>query len=273
MKIKPFTTFLAVAYCTTHLVAAPLPSPAAVHVQPDSAAPVLMTLPAGTEPFTAEGVTTPAGWLAVTLPGSHDVFLRGTDQLKDLSPKPGTHYLLSDKPPEIVVAIAEKGDLAEITGIQGRFIKYRLSKPLIGYIPAPATPPVSLVVVATTPPLTFEPVAPAPVVIAPKPSPRDLVAPPAANRFEPPPATSELPRLFQGVLVSTYSPLRPRRPYAFQLNDRNGERYAYLDVSRLPPGVSPDTFAGLMVVIYGVAQSVAGQTDMVIAAESLQTAP
>jgi len=80
----------------------------------------------------------------------------------------------------------------------------------------------------------------------------------------------EHPRLFQGMLVSTYSPLRPRRPYAYQLNDRNGDRYAYLDVSRLPPGSSLDTYAGRTVVVYGVAQSVAGQTDMVIAAESLQ---
>ncbi|MEI6862610.1 MAG: hypothetical protein WCL04_10215, partial [Verrucomicrobiota bacterium] len=97
-----------------------------------------------------------------------------------------------------------------------------------------------------------------------------VVAPPTAGRAAPPPAMGEHPRLFQGMLVSTYSPLRPRRPYAYQLNDRNGDRYAYLDVSRLPPGSSLDTYAGRTVVVYGVAQSVAGQTDMVIAAESLQ---
>ncbi len=280
MKFKPFPAFLTVAFCAARLVAAPLAAPAAVRVKPDATAPVILTLAAGTEPFTATGVTAPAGWLAVALPGAHEVFLRNTDQLKDLSPRPGANYLLSDKPPETVVAIAEKGDFAEMTDIQGRFTKYRLSKPLIGYILAPVAvvpptvvipvaPPAPQPIVVTTPPLTVEPATSAPVV-APDAGPRNLAAPPANRTATPPAATGELPRLFQGTLVSTYSPLRPRRPYAYQLNDRNGERYAYLDVSRLPPGISPDTLTGRTVVVYGVAQSVPGQTEMVIAAESLQ---
>ncbi|MEI6861699.1 MAG: hypothetical protein WCL04_05540, partial [Verrucomicrobiota bacterium] len=136
MKIKSFPALLAVTFGAMRLVAGPLAAPTDVHVKPDAATPIILTLPAGTEPFAAVGVTAPAGWLAVALPGSHEVYLRNADQLKNQSPKPGANYLLYDKPPETVVAIAEKGDLAEITGIQGRFSKYRLSKALIGYIPA-----------------------------------------------------------------------------------------------------------------------------------------
>ncbi len=285
-----FTGVLAAALLAlvagARLAAGPLTAPAAVHVQPDAAAPVLEILPAGTEPFTAVGVTAPAGWLAVALPGTHEVFLRKADQLKDLSPRPGASYLLTDKAPETPVALAEKGDLAEITGQQGRFMKFKLTKPLIGYIPAPATAPISTPV-AVAAPTPSVPAGPYGELIIDKPtaapapsSAPDLAAPSALVAITPSPAShpseatpaalGELPRLFQGTLVSTYSPLRPRRPYAYQLNDRNGERYAYLDASRLPPGTSLDSYAGRTVVVYGVAQSVAGVPEMVIAAENIQ---
>jgi hypothetical protein len=276
MKTKTLPVLLAALLALVtfvRLAAAPLAAPAAVHVKPDAASPVITTLAAGTEPFNAVGVDAPAGWLAVALPGAHEVYLRNTDQLKDNSPKPGANYLLSNKAPETPVAIAEKGDIAEVIGLPpGRYTKYRLSKPLIGYIPAP----VPAVVAAPPPPpapAVSQPEPPAPVVVTTPPptveSPAPAVAPPVV-RPPAPAATGELPRLFQGTLVSTYSPLHPRRPYAWQLNDRNGERYAYLDTSRLAPGTSPDTYAGRTVVIYGVAQSVAGVPEMVIAAENLQ---
>jgi hypothetical protein len=274
MKNNPLPALLATLLALaafTRLCGDSLAASATVHVKPDVAAPVITTLAAGAEPFMAVGVAAPAGWLAVALPGTHEVFLRNSDQLKDMSPKPGANYLLSNRPPATPVAIAEKGDFVELVDIVGSFTKYRLSKPLIGFIQTAAlnkvTPPTAAVVTAPPPAApvvvtaTVLSVEPAVVASTPTTSPRDLAAPPAG----------ELPRLFQGTLVSTYSPLRPRRPYDYQLNDRNGERYAYLDLSRLPPSVTPDNLAGHTVVVYGVARAVAGVPEMVIAAESIQT--
>ena len=81
---------------------------------------------------------------------------------------------------------------------------------------------------------------------------------------------SALPRLFQGKFASTYSPLRPRRPYDFQLNDDAGARYAYVDVSKLLATEQINKYVDRTVVVYGTAQSVPGSKDMVVIAESLQ---
>ena len=82
--------------------------------------------------------------------------------------------------------------------------------------------------------------------------------------------SSALPRLFQGKLASTYNPLRPRRPYDFQINDDQGSRYAYVDVSKLLATQQINKYVGITVVVYGTAQAIPGSKDMVIVAESLQ---
>jgi hypothetical protein len=249
------------------LAAAPLAQPANVRTKPDVVAPVITVLPAGTEPFMAVGVSAPAGWLAVALPGPHEVFVRSNDLLKDLSPRPGANYYLLDRGAEALVGTVEKGDTTEMLETQGRHTRFRLGKALIGYIPAPAV--ASAPVAVTTPPQQ---------------APRDLTAPPApaisAGQVADParkPAlapprgpTAELPRLFEGTLASTRSALRPRRPYDYELRDTNGVRYAYLDLARLPPTEQADRYVGAVVVIYGTAKSAPGVADMVIVAENLR---
>ncbi len=256
------------------LAAAPLSQPANVHTQPDAAAPVIQTLPAGTEPFVAVGVEPPAGWAAIALPGAHEVYVRTADLLKDLSPRPGANYYLLQKNLEVPVAVVEQGDIAQLLSIQGKHYKYNLSKALIGFIPAPVFPPAPAFL-TTTPPAA--PIATPPAATRPPEPARDLAtAPPTGSPVPPAPkpaatAGAELPRLFEGTLSSTRSPLHPRRPYDFELLDSNGVRYAYLDFTSLPPTEQPGRFVGSVVVIYGIAKPVSGIADMVIEAETVRS--
>ena len=204
MKTKLVLALLAAAgLAALRLAAAPLAAPAAVHVKPDASSPIIETLLAGAEPFAAVGVTPPAGWLAVVLPGAHEVFIRNSDQLKDLTPKPGASYLLLEKTTETPVATAEKGDIFEPLAVQGKYTKLKLSKPLIGYIPAPAPalvaapPPPAASVVVTSPPVAVVP-PPAPIAV-PVP-PRDLATPPAPVAVTPPPLRLSAQRLQRPAL-------------------------------------------------------------------------
>lgn len=81
---------------------------------------------------------------------------------------------------------------------------------------------------------------------------------------------SALSRLFEGRLESTRHPLRPRRPYDYQIMDERGSRYAYVDVSRLLLTEQLDNFLTRQVVIYGGVRTVPGTNDLVIMAESLK---
>jgi hypothetical protein len=61
-----------------------------------------------------------------------------------------------------------------------------------------------------------------------------------------------------------------RRPYEFQLNDNGGERYAYLDTSKLLLTEQIDKYIDRTVVVYGTARPVPDSKDIVIQVESLQ---
>lgn len=244
------------------LRAAPLAENTPVHSGPDASSPAIASLPAGTEPSVAMGVTAPAGWTAVTLTGTHDVYAANRDVTKSLDVRVGAPYVTAPKSDAPVFAVAEKGDKAEIIDYRGKWTKFRLTKSVVGFIKTGAPAKVA-----------------APVVVSPAPQPT-REAPPA-----PEPSTvtavgkaapvgdggsSALPRLFQGTFASTYSPLRPRRPYPFQLNDNAGARYAYVDVSKLLATEQLNKYVDRTVVVYGTAQAVPGSKDMVIIAESLQ---
>jgi hypothetical protein len=82
--------------------------------------------------------------------------------------------------------------------------------------------------------------------------------------------SSTLPRQFQGKFVSTRNPFRPRRPFDWALNDDAGERYAYLDVSKLLLTEQLDKYVDHHVLVYGAAKAVPGGKDIVIEVESLQ---
>jgi hypothetical protein len=272
MKTKPASLLRAAALAVplalaVRLAAAPLAAPTPVRTKPDAAAPAIATLPAGAEPFIAVGVPPPAGWIAVALPGPHRVFVRTADLAKDNTVKAGAFYLLTPAADAPALTLAEKGDKTTIRDFAGRFTELSLeNRTIVGYIPAPAVSPAA-------PPVAANPVPPAsepprdPVPTAPA---RIPAAPPPADTARQGGATPDgLPQLFQGTLASTRAPLRPRRPYDYELRDTNGNRFAYLDTSRLVAPQQVESYLDRVVVVYGVARAVPNSSDLVIVAENI----
>jgi len=262
MKLKT-SLFVALAIGAAALRAAPLAETTPVYAKPDAASPAIASLNAGTEPSVSSALSAPAGWTAVTLAGPHDVFAANKDVTKSLEVRVGAPYHLDAKSDSPVLALAAKDDAVEITDYRGKWTKFRLTRAVTGYIKTPAVTKTAVVA------------APAPVVhAAPASVTNDTPTPAvtAVGRAAPvgDGASSALPRLFQGKLASTYSALRPRRPYDFQINDDNGSRYAYVDVSKLLATEQINKYIGTTVVVYGTAQAISGTKDMVIVAESLQ---
>ncbi len=242
------------------LQAAPVTETTSVYAKADSASAVIGSLKTGTEPMLAGGVSAPAGWTAIALVGPHEVYAANKDVTKALDVRAGSPYLTDAKATAPVLALAEKGDQTEIIDYRGKWTKFRLTKPVTGYIKVPAKAAAAAAVIST----------PAPVAT----SDTSVASPPFAGIGKAAAVgdggSSELPRLFQGKFTSTYNPLRPRRPYDFQLNDDAGSRYAYVDVSKLLATEQLNKYTDRTVVVYGTAKAVPGTRDMVVIAESLQ---
>lgn len=278
MKTKLLPSLASLCATAAVMVAAPLTVTTAVHTKPDVNAPAITFLKAGSEPVAASGAnaSAPAGWMAIELPGPFEGYVENKDLAKSLDVKPGASIRMQPKADAGVLAIAEKGDKAEITGLRGKWTQISLSKNLIGYIKlsggAPALPPVA------TAPATR---APAP---APAPGGAPASAPPVAPGVygvtSPGQAapmvnlgdggSSTLPRQFAGRFVSTRRPFTPRRPYDYALNDDAGKRYAYLDISKLLLTEQIEKYIDHPVVVYGTARNSPDGKEIVIAVETLQ---
>lgn len=260
------------------LAAAPLTQPKAVHTKPDRASPAITYLKAGTEPVAATGTIaeTPAGWMAVELPGPFEVYVENKDLMKSLDVRPGSPMRLAPKPDAGVLALAEKDDKTTITGLRGRWTQLSLEKKLVGYINVGATPgylpPIATAsagaaettaTLPPAPPVSAAPVAPAAHGVATPGQPAPVVSLGDGG-------PSSLPRQFAGSFVSTRRPLAPRRPYDWALNDDAGRRYAYVDVSKLLQTDRIENYANRPVVLFGTLRSTADGKDLVIQAESLQ---
>jgi len=239
----------------TALNAAPLTETTAVYSKPDASSATITSLKAGTEPAVAPGVSAPAGWTAVTLAGPHEVYAANKDVTKALDVRAGSPYLTDAKSTAPVLALAEKGDQTEIIDYRGKWTKLRLTKAVTGYIKTPAKAATPVVSAPSVPAASVPPQA---VTTIGK-------AAPVGDG-----GSSALPRLFQGKFTSTYNPLRPRRPYDFQLTDDAGARYAYVDVSKLLATEQLNKYTDRTVIVYGTAKAVPGTKDMVVVAESLQ---
>jgi hypothetical protein len=161
------------------------------------------------------------------------------------------------------LALAAKDDQTEIIDYRGKWTKFRLTKDVTGYIKSPAKISAPAVAATVVPP-------PAATVAAAAPVQQQQVVPIGKAAPVGDGASSALPRLFQGRFASTYNPLRPRRPYDYQLNDDAGARYAYIDVSKLLATEQINKYLDRTVVVYGTAVAVPGSKDMVVVAESLQ---
>jgi hypothetical protein len=277
MKIKLFSLFalgpIAVAF------AAPLTSTTAVHSKPNAASSVLTILSAGTEPKPAIGVheALSTGWTAIELDGVHDAFIANKDFDKEMNVKPGAIFRTLPKATAPELGKMEPGDQVEITNYKGRYTEVKVTKRVVGYIQGwhsgvtstrASVAMTTAAVIPQTPSPTPRPVAPEPFSPAP-------VAPAAVSGVGQAVnlgdgGASSLPRLFQGKFVSSRSLLHPRRPYDYQLNDSAGERYTYLDVSKLLQTEQIDKYIDHTVSVYGTARQIEGTKDIVVSVESLQ---
>jgi hypothetical protein len=244
--------------------AAPLTATTAVHLKPDDKSPAVAVLSAGSEPVAATDALAgaPAGWTAVELPGPFDGYVQNRDITKSLDVRDGAPVYLAPKTEAVVLTAMGKADKASITGLHGKWTQISLQKKITGYIRTSGAPSYVAPVVTNTP-LSPPPVTPVVygVTTAGRPA-------PMVNLGDG--GSSTLPRLFQGKFVSTRNPFRPRRPFDWALDDDAGERYAFLDISKLLLTDQIDKYIDHHVVVYGAAKSVPGRKDIVIEVESLQ---
>lgn len=244
-----------------------------VHVKPDSGSAVVLVVQPGDElPAPADVRSTPAGWTAVSLPGPHDVYVHNKYITKELEIKPGAPLHLDANNESPVLTHATADDQVEITGLRGRWTQLDLKQPVTGYIFGASTDSGAPAATATSTPIASTPVTDAPTgpVAGPAPSypagPGEAIDRTDAERQ----SLAALPRLFEGTLASTRSPLRPRRPYDFGLEAADGTRFAYLDLSKILLKVPVERYLNRDVVVYGVAQPVPNTKDIVIRVESVQ---
>jgi hypothetical protein len=281
MKIN----LLLALFAAASLQAAPLTSPTPVHAKPEASSPSIAVLKPGTEPKPAVGVALPlpSGWSAVELDGPHEAFIQNKDLQKNLDVRPGASFYTAAKVGAPVLATMQQGDQVEIIGYQGRWTQVKVHKKVVGYIQgqsgalASANTAASSQRTAANAPAQSNVNAPAqnkPAPFSPAPA-----APAAVTNAPGRPVQSvnlgdggsaSLPRLFQGTFVSTRSLLRPRRPYDYQLNDSAGQRYAYLDTTRLLQIEQIEKYVDRVVAVYGTAKPIPGSKDIVIEVESLQ---
>lgn len=221
-------------------------------------------------PDAAVAAPAPAGWTAVSVAGPHEVYVENKFINKELEIKPGSPLHAAPKAEAAVLATSSEGDDIEITGLRGRWTQLRLNKSIVGFVqgsaasPAKATAPI----VATAP---LQDMTPSATTGASRPVP---AAQPGrqVNRSEAERTSlAALPRLFEGKLTSTRSPLRPRRPYDFALETDDGTRFAYLDLAKLLLTEQIENYLDHTVVVYGVARPVPETKDIVITVESLQS--
>ncbi|HEY1764571.1 MAG TPA: SH3 domain-containing protein [Opitutaceae bacterium] len=250
--------------CGGVLQAATLSVETAVQTRPDPSAPVITVLKAGSdEPAPSDkGGPVPPGWTAIEVHGPFEGYVHNRDLTKQLDVVPGATVYLSPKEDGPALAVFEKGDKAEITGLRGRWTQIRLDKTLVGYVHS-------------------GPIEAAPIAVAPaSPAPAPTVAqapstpPPSASAGAPMPPAGEsnvaLSRLYEGTLATTQSLLTPKRPYDWQLLDASGKRIAYVDLSKLLLTEQPSSYVGRTVVVLGSIKPVMQSNDLVIVAEGFR---
>ncbi len=243
---------------------------------PAYATPAEGALSLGTAPVGARllGTTAPAGWAAVELPGPHAVFVAEKDTLKNFEVRPGAAYYAAPSTDAPVIGLAGEADRTEFADVEGRFNKFSLAGPVTAYVRlpgAPASTPLPVTSVATetatnpsTPPPLMDDLAS--VLPSDAPALQPNVSPGRGLEAGEP----RLARTFHGVVASTRNPLRPRRPYDYQLNDSGGSRIAYLDISRLLLTERMDAYLGRPVFILGSVASLGTGKELVIQVDSLK---
>jgi len=261
MKTQYTLAAAGLAWCAA-LHAATLNVATAVQSQPDPSSAVIAVLKAGSEQPAASGKVgaAPAGWTAVDVAGPFEGYVRNRDLTKQLDVIPGSTIYTAPKDGAAALAVFEKGDKAEITGLRGGWTQVRLEKTLVGYIqmsPSAAAPAAAA--------------APAPVApSASAPSAAPIGAAQAATGAAPGDQNVALSRLFEGTLATTKSLIYPKRPYDWQLVDADGKRVAYVDLSKLLLTDQIENYSGHAVVVLGSLRPVKDAGDLVIEVEALR---
>jgi hypothetical protein len=280
MKRNLLTALLAAAFCAAGVLssrAAGLAEAATAYAAPDASSTVLGTAKAGSRLATTPA---PSGWQAVELAGPHTVFVAEKDTLKNFDVRPGASYFAAPRADAAVVGLANEKDPVQFADIAGRYNKFSLNRALIGYVrlpvsavaPVASLPAESLPPIAATYPLEPTPAAP----ISSSASDANVLRQdiPASTPVGPGQGLGagepQLARIFFGTLESTRNPLRPRRPHDFQLNDDNGNRFAFLDTSHLLLTEKLETFIGRNVTILGTAEPAPNSRDLIIHVETLK---
>ena len=224
--------FAIVLVATAALHAEPLTRDATVYARPEPSATVLKVLPAGTDPIPAVAPTepAPAGWLAVEVAGPRELFVSNNDVGKNLDVKPGAFFYLRPDRRAPVVATMQQGDQAELLNLAGDFTSYTVQKSIVGYIKLSSG-------IANVPAAPTRPV---------------IVNGPAAVGDI---GRAAMPRFYEGRFAATQNFIAYKHPYNFQLIDSTGNRFAYLDISRLLLTDKVDLFLDRVVVIYGTART------------------
>ena len=254
MKIKT-AALLLVALAARLAAADLLPADAAVFLQPDPKSPVLVRLKAGnTVIYTGDA---PAGWRRVEISGSFEGYAHNRDITKGLEVREGGSILAAPKKDAPALTLAQEGDKTEVVGLAGGdFVQIKFTKKLQGFIATTAAN------VAPTP-------APAPALPA---APVTPAAPSTAIGRPVAPAgnTADLPRLFAGTLVlAKRLIINPNPPYDYQLTDRAGRRFAYVDTKRLLLTDKIEAYLEREVSVTGTVRNTVDGKDLVISAESL----
>jgi hypothetical protein len=151
----------------------------------------------------------------------------------------------------------QEGDKTEITGLRSGWTQIKLYKTIVGYIRlgGPALEPVAAPVTAASMP--------------PPPAPAGATATPPVSTG---PAAAALPQTVQGMLVETKRFLIiGRRPdFDYQLNDTNGKRIAFLDLSKIATTQKIEPYVDSPVVVSGVIAQTDDWKNIVITVQTLE---
>ncbi len=237
------------------LAAAPLMETTAIQTQPEASAPVIGYLKAGSEPVPASGVTAPAGWMAVEFPGPHEAYVNNNDFSKSLDVHPGAAVRMQPRADAPVLTTMQDGDKTEITGLRSGWTQIRLLKTVTGYIRIGGVSAAAGGAAAGSalPPPAVSSAPPVPVLVASGPA-------------------SPLARMFQGKLVKASRILfiAPRRDFAYQLDNGDGQRIAFLDLSRVLSTEKVELIVGHQVKISGVLRQTDNGKHLVIEVVSIE---
>ncbi len=232
----------------TLLPAAPLDRDATVYASPDPSSPVVGSLAKDTWPELA-AADAPTGWMAVLVPGPHEIYVRNSDIGKNLDIKPGSALYAAPDTSAPVLGRMERGDRAELKGLSGDWTLYKYEDPVTGFIKL-STPVAS-------------------AQASPSPAPVPATVQTASPAFDP--GSASIPRFFEGRFTSTRGFIGFRHPYNFQILDNRGSRFAYLDISRLFLTERIENFEDRIVIVYGTARRLedSRRKGIVIEVESL----